>query len=134
MKKSILKIMFFCILANTLFSCSEEDDSVIPIVVDAKSKYVGKWAGTYTGVVYGEWDATVSQTGQFIGKTIAEDGNFVFLIIGSVSDEGYLNADFYFNNMVIGEFNGELSELSGQGHWTNTAFSLTGIWQGSKSQ
>jgi len=52
---------------------------------------------------------------------------------GSVSDSGILSANFYSNSTIVGDFKGSLSNNSGSGTWTNTAFNISGNWQGNKN-
>nr|WP_297306915.1 hypothetical protein [uncultured Flavobacterium sp.] len=129
--KKIILAAFLLVSALSFTSCSSDDNSTE--VVSSESKFKGTWAGTYTGGASGNWTATIDENGEFIGQASNPSNPTIFTMKGAVNDSGILDADFYVNNSVVGEFNGTLNASSGQGSWTNTILNLEGNWQGSKN-
>ena len=130
MKKIILAAVLL-VSALSFTSCSSDDNSTE--TVQTESKFKGTWSGTYSGGASGNWTATIDENGEFIGQASNPSNPTVFTMKGTVNDSGILDADFYVNNSVVGEFNGTLNGSSGQGSWTNTILNLDGTWQGTKN-
>lgn len=130
MKKIILAVVLV-VSAFTFNSCSSDDNSTEN--VQTESKFKGTWTGTYSGEASGTWTAQIDANGEFTGQASSPVASTVFTMKGVVSDSGTLDADFYVNNSVVGEFNGTLNATSGQGNWTNTLLNLSGSWQGTKN-
>lgn len=130
MKKIILAAILL-VSALSFTSCSSDDNSTENIKTE--SKFKGTWSGTYSGEASGNWTATINENGEFVGQASNPSNPTIFTMKGVVSDSGILDADFYINNAVVGEFNGTLNATTGQGNWTNTLLDLEGIWQGTKN-
>lgn len=130
MKKIILAAILV-VSTISISSCKSDDNTTEKI--QTESKFKGIWTGTYTGEASGTWTAQIDANGEFTGQASSPLASTVFTMKGSVNDSGILDADFYVNNSVVGEFNGTLNTNSGQGNWTNTLLNLTGNWQGAKN-
>ena len=130
MKKIILALAVgFIAFANS--SCSSDDNTTESVITE--SKFKGVWGGTYSGQASGNWNATIDENGIFVGQASSPLASTVFTMKGTISDSGVLDADFYVNDAVVGEFNGTLNTNTGQGNWTNTLLNLSGNWQGTKN-
>jgi len=130
MKKIILAAVLL-VSALSFTSCSSDDNSTEN--VQTESKYKGTWTGVYSGEASGTWTAQIDANGEFTGQASSPVASTVFIMKGTISDSGVLDADFYVNNTIVGVFNGTLNANSGQGNWTNTLLNLSGTWQGAKN-
>lgn len=128
--KTFITILLSSFLSILFIQCSSDDNDSYPI--NNQSQFKGNWSGSYTGMSEGTWSASIDENGVFSGKTKPTQGLSIFFIEGEVNDNGILNAQFYFNNTVVGQFSGNLIQTEGQGQWTNTILNLTGSWKGSK--
>lgn len=131
MKKCLLAVLFLMATTLSVTSCSSDDNSTENIKTE--SKFKGAWTGTYSGEASGNWSALINENGEFTGQASSPSASTVFTMKGNVNDSGVLDADFYVNNSVVGEFNGTLEATSGQGNWTNTLLELSGTWNGTKN-
>lgn len=128
--KSFFSICLGFLLFALVFGCSTDDNNAHQI--KKQSSFKGVWTGTYSGMSQGTWMAVIDEEGEFSGSTQSAQGSATFIIEGEVDDTGNLEAYFYVNHTIVGEFSGTLSEMNGGGTWENSILNLTGTWQGSK--
>lgn len=124
MIKKLLKTTLFITLLFTLFSCSSDDNSNNP--------FEGQWSGNLNGDIEGTWNATINSSGKFNGIVNTVSPSEVFILKGSVKNNGQLvatmkNAEFGITIDFVGQFN----ETNANGTWEFVGSGLQGTWNGS---
>lgn len=124
MKKQILLIAI--ILGLTTLSCSSNDDD------NQKSEFEGEWVGTYTGALdNGTWTAIIDSNGKVTGTSTSSVFNASLQLNGNVSTSGTFIATAGSASNGA-QFNGQMTESSGSGTWSNSSSGTNGTWSGNK--
>jgi hypothetical protein len=124
MLKKLIKTTLFLTLLITLFSCSSDDN--------ANSPFAGQWSGNLNGDIEGTWNATINSSGKFNGIVNTVNPTDVFILKGTVKNNGQLvatmkNAEFGITIDFVGQFN----ETNANGTWEFVGAGMQGTWNGS---
>ena len=123
--KRILSTFFLLTIIAILFSCNGKDDEYV-------FPYTGAWAGTYSGMDKGTWQADITTDGKFTGtaaSNLAPD--FPLNINGTVSNTGVIEASYTYIG-VTASFMGQITGDEVVGTWSADTLNIGGTWEGSK--
>ena len=120
------KLLYTLLAVSIIFSaCEKEEENNI------NNPFAGDWSGEYWGGESGDWNGTVTSSGNFIDGVIVSSTEDIYLATGSVSNSGVFN-------LVIGTvttgavFEGNATGNTIIGTWENALDSLEGNWSGNK--
>lgn len=123
-----MRYLSFILYLFLILSCAQ-DDNTIP---NLHERFAGEWRGTFDGDDGGTWQATFSDNGTFNGVMISGNSENEYRLQGTISDSGFLQANYAIAGRNVGSFVGQLTPNIGSGIWENTQNQREGRWQGSK--
>ncbi len=122
MKAKFFVYLFFSLVV--LNSCSNEEDDVFV--------YEGYWSGQYTSNVdSGNWSIRIDMNKTVIGTFTPIQSSYSYQIIGTITENGVLNADIK-TTEIVGEFSGTFIDDIASGLWTINGDDDSGSWTGVK--
>jgi hypothetical protein len=122
MKAKYFALVFLSVCI--LNSCKKEEDEILV--------FEGIWSGQYAGNIdIGNWSIQIDANKTAIGTFTSIQSSNSYQIIGTISENGILNATIG-TSEVVGDFNGNLANEIGSGLWTNNNEEDSGSWTGLK--
>ena len=94
-------------------------------------RFAGKYSGTYSGSEWGDWNLTVDETGEILGRALDKSYNEWDVLIGTISISGNLVLTQGFSSSGA-TFKGKINESTGkiQGTWENKYYGDSGTFVG----
>ncbi|HTN46111.1 MAG TPA: hypothetical protein VL098_07145 [Flavipsychrobacter sp.] len=125
MKRIISAVLLLMLV--TVVACKKDDKK-------DSFPYKGDWSGTYSGLVSGNWDGNISESGVFTGTGT---NNLIpgqsFTITGTVSKSGVVEADYTYLTLNV-SFDGQIQGDNITGTWMADTLGLTGTWAGARKK
>lgn len=125
MKRIISAVLLLMLV--TVVACKKDDKKdTFP--------YDGNWAGTYSGLVSGNWDGNISESGVFTGTgTNSLLPGQTITITGTVSKSGVVDANYTYLTLNV-SFDGQIQGDNITGTWMADTLGLTGTWAGARKK
>lgn len=122
--KKILSALLLLTL-TMVFACKDKDKGYV-------FPYTGHWAGTYSGIDNGTWNADITYDGVFSGTANSTlYPSYSLNITGTVDNQGKITAGYNYLNYSA-SFNGQISGTNVSGTWIIDSVNVGGTWTGTK--